>query len=226
MSSISNIRSVASSVVSSISSSVVSPVISSVVSSKLVHNSRKRELIFDESNKKYLFKLNYTVWRRDDSDTFKFVALASDKYEFLDLLSAVFFLDDVHCIEYINRRTNSPVFEFVDSIVTVMDERTGLPKLFYSERPVLLYSVCMGETDYTHWKYFRDGYRYGEDLNTDITIYTKNKEFKTCPVRKVVFEHSTKKSYSIENNVHTYKYITESKQALEKLGYFKSDVPK
>ncbi len=85
---------------------------------------------------------------------------------------------------------------------------------FYSERPILLYSVETDIEDHNHWKFFKDGYR---NIDDECFNY-KNDIIKKCPIKSINFIHENDDiftSYNKDNVIIRYKSL--AKIVLEKI---------
>jgi hypothetical protein len=162
------------------------------------------------TDKRYIYSLYYTIeCRYDDNEHFEFVAIAKDIYEFLDIFFALF---DINNIEhFLNEDT---YLNILKSIKKVSE------KSFNCERPILLYSIYTRTLDECHWKYFRDGYRKGEDLeDNNFSYYSHNSELKKCPLYWLYFisENETYCKEDYVSNSLFIKYKIQSKKYLEEL---------
>ena len=206
----------------------------SIFSPKRGHNTIKEGLISSNiagdlsyiieqyTNKKMeIFSIDYQYRNTICWEYYNFVALATDQYEFLDMFFTYFQLE---ITEHINKQSYT-------YFSTRIKKKSN--KIFNSSsgRPVLLFSTFF-ETGYyqsyemKYYKYFRDGYRRGEDIIQEENNYINNTKIKKFPARWIHFiseDEIISENEEFPCNTSFIRFKSQTKKYLEENNFIVTD---
>ena len=164
----------------------------SIFSPKRGHNTIKKGLISSNiagdlsyiieqyTNKKMqIFSIYYQYHNNFCWEYYNFVALATDQYEFLDMFWALF---ETNIEQHIDKQSYT-------YFLTKIKKESNISFNSSCGRPILLFSkhYCSYTYETKFWKYFRDGYRRGKDLQLNNYDDINNSKLKKCSPRWIHF---------------------------------------